>query len=684
MGKERSGRFAAAILEVLVMLLALAAAAPAAGKPSPKAPPKPTNDDCLACHGDSTLNKEVNGQRVSLYVNPDAFKNSIHGSMFTCVDCHTDLKSSPHESTPAKVSCATCHADEQAVYDRSFHAKAIQNGNTKAATCVDCHGSPHELLPASDPKSRVNHANIPATCGTCHGQKFVMEASGYSAQPFISYEQSVHGRAVAAGSEKAAVCTDCHGSHEILAASDPKSSIFKFNVPMTCAKCHKEVQQEFAQSIHGQAIARGNDQAPVCTDCHGIHSIKAHTDPNSPVSAQNLARNTCGRCHESVRLSQEFGLAGRRTTTYLESYHGLASKLGSQVVANCASCHGSHNILPSSDPRSTINRANLVKTCGQCHPGVNQEFVAAKVHVDAPLSADTGSVAVRWIRKFYLGMIVMVIGAMLLHNLIIWRRKAILRRKLEHRLVTRMSRNQQIQHAVLFTSFILLVLTGFALKFPDSWFAALLGMSERVRAFTHRMAAVVLIAVGFYHLFYVAFNKQGRRLVVDFLPVPKDVRDVWQAFRYYLGFSDEKPEFARFNYAEKAEYWALVWGLIVMASTGIALWAKVSVGNLLPRWWLDVATAIHFYEAVLATLAIVVWHFYQVFLDPDTYPMNWAWWDGKMSFEHYREEHGLDAATLLDAARQEGETAPADGDGNGSPVTAEPEDVEREPAKTGD
>jgi len=72
------------------------------------------------------------------------------------------------------------------------------------------------------------------------------------------------------------------------------------------------------------------------------------------------------------------------------------------------------------------------------------------------------------------------------------------------------------------------------------------------------------------------------------------------------------------------------------------LWAKVSVGNHLPRWWLDVATAIHFYEAVLATLAIVVWHFYQVFLDPDVYPMNWAWWDGKMPLRHYREEHGLD------------------------------------------
>src|SRR5205823_6583685 len=149
--------------------------------------------------------------------------------------------------------------------------------------------------PAADPRSRVNHANIAATCGSCHGQKFVMQASGHSAQPFLSYQESVHGRAVAAGSEKAAVCTDCHGSHEILAASDPKSSIFKFNVPLTCAKCHEAVKTEYMQSIHGQAIARGNSQAPVCTDCHGIHSIRSHDDPNSSVSAQNLARNTCAR-----------------------------------------------------------------------------------------------------------------------------------------------------------------------------------------------------------------------------------------------------------------------------------------------------------------------------------------------------------------------------------------------------
>jgi len=637
-----------ALITALFSLFCVGTAA-AAQKPAPK----PTKEDCLACHGDSTLTHEVNGKTVSLYVNPDKFKDSIHGSMFTCVDCHTDLKASPHESTPAKVSCATCHADEQTVYERSFHAKAIKAGDGQAATCTDCHGSPHELLPASDPKSRVNHVNIPATCGTCHGQKFVMEASGHSAQPFLSYQESVHGRAVAAGSEKAAVCTDCHGTHEILSANDPKSSIFKFNVPQTCAKCHEPVKQEFMASIHGQAIARGDWQAPVCTDCHGIHSIKSHIDPNSSVSAQNLALITCARCHEGVRLSQEFGFEGRRSTTYLASYHGLASKLGSQVVANCASCHGVHNILPSSDPRSTINRANLVKTCGQCHPGVTEKFVVAKVHVDAPLSADIGSKAVRWIRKFYVSLIVLVIGGMLAHNLIIWRRKAILRRQTEHRLVTRMSKNQRLQHLVLFASFIVLVLTGFALKFPDSWFAGLLGMGEKVRRITHRVAALVLIGSGVYHIFYLALTRDGRRLVRDFLPVPKDASDLWRTLSHYLGLGSEKPEFARFNYAEKAEYWALVWGLFVMAGTGVMLWAKVFFGNLLPRWWLDVATAIHFYEAVLATLAIVVWHFYQVFLDPDVYPMNWAWWDGKMPFEHYRDEHALDSETLLEAARPE-------------------------------
>jgi cytochrome b subunit of formate dehydrogenase len=108
------------------------------------------------------------------------------------------------------------------------------------------------------------------------------------------------------------------------------------------------------------------------------------------------------------------------------------------------------------------------------------------------------------------------------------------------------------------------------------------------------------------------------------------------------------------------EYWALVWGTIVMVVTGLMLWFKVGVGNILPRWSLDAATAVHFYEAILATLAIIVWHFYQVIFDPDVYPLNWAWYDGKMSVEHYREEHGLDSETLQAAYKAEAEEREAE------------------------
>jgi cytochrome b subunit of formate dehydrogenase len=187
----------------------------------------------------------------------------------------------------------------------------------------------------------------------------------------------------------------------------------------------------------------------------------------------------------------------------------------------------------------------------------------------------------------------------------------------------------------------------------------MLSLGEHMRQLVHRIAAVVLIGVSIYHIFDVAFSREGRKLVRDLFPTLDDARGAWQNVCNYLGLSSRKPEFARFNYAEKAEYWALVWGMIVMAVTGIMLWAKVLVGNHMPRWWLDVATAIHFYEAVLATLAIIVWHFYQVFFDPDVYPMNWAWWDGKMTRHHYRDEHGLDSETLNESPLAEVELAAA-------------------------
>ena len=608
-----------------------------------KAAPKMSNADCLACHNDPSLTKDVNGKTVSLQVDESKFKGSVH-SIFGCTDCHTDIKGVPHDPAPVAPKCATCHADQQTAYDHGVHAKAAAAGNSNVAKCQDCHGSVHELVASSDPKSKVARANIPQTCGACHGQKFVMASSGVSSAPYTSYQESVHGKAVASGSGAAAVCTDCHGKHDILSALDPKSPISKFNVPATCAQCHDNIKQEFVQSIHGQALARGNWQAPVCTDCHGIHTIKAPTDPKSAVATANV-QNTCGACHASVKLSAEFGVAGNRVSTYLSSYHGMASKVGSSTVANCASCHGIHNILPSSDPHSTINHANLARTCGQCHPGANDKFIASKVHLDGAQKADVGSKVINYIRRFYIWMIVAVIGGMVLHNLIIFRKKLILHRIGQPRLLFRMTLAQRIQHLVLLTSFLTLVLTGFALRYPSSWLAIAF-INEAVRSIIHRIAGVVLIAVSLFHIVYLARTRDGRQLFKDMLPDWKDVTDVRDAFRYYLGYSEQRPLFRRFGYAEKAEYWALVWGVFVMAATGLIAWFKLGVGKLVPGWWVDVALTIHWYEAILATLAIVVWHFYSVIFDPEAYPMNWAWFDGKMSIEHYQHEHPLDVLAI--------------------------------------
>ncbi len=649
-GKSRSSRALSGIIVAVLLVWGSLA----------RAEHKLKDQDCLGCHSDSTLTKDVNGKPVSIAVDGTKLKHSIHGSMFACVDCHKDVTSLVHETPPKKVACAQCHADAQEAYSHSLHAKPANAKNTQAANCQDCHGGAHEILAADDPKSPVNHSNIPTTCGRCHGQKFQMESNGESNQAFLSYQESVHGRAVENGSQKAAVCTDCHGAHDILSASDSKSPIYKASVPATCGKCHTEIENTFNQSIHGQAIARGNQLAPVCTDCHGIHSIKSPVNANSPVSEQNLSRDTCARCHEGVRLSQEFGVPGNRVNSYFDSYHGLAAEGGSVVAANCSSCHGVHDILPSSDPRSTINKAHLDATCGKCHKGVTQKFTLTRVHLEDGIHPrDIGSVVVRWVRLIYVVLILLVIGSMFLHNAIIWRSKAVAKRKMQNPFMVRMTTNQRWQHLILLTSFIILVITGFALKFPNSWLAEVLGMGERLRSITHRVAGVALIAAGIYHIFYLAAAREGRRLIWDLAPRPKDLSDAVGTMLYYLGLSKKRPQFNRFNYAEKAEYWALVWGTALMGVTGIMMWAKVWVGNLLARWWVDVATAIHFYEAILATLAIVVWHFYQVFLDPDVYPMNWAWWDGKMPVEHYRHEHGLDAEGLEEA----GADAPKKADG---------------------
>jgi len=500
-------------------------------------------------------------------------------------------------------NCAGCHEQAQKI-TKSAHA---------GLTCDTCHES-HEEYP--------HKAGIPKPqCATCHADQ-----AG-------DYESGVHGQARKHGNESAPDCGLCHGSaHELLR---PASTEFRTAVPDTCGMCHSAVAEQYHASVHGQALAKGISQAPICTDCHGEHKIIKPSNAASPVNAAHI-RDTCGSCHGDVRLSRKFGMPADRLVSFDASFHGLAAKEGVQTVANCASCHGVHNILASSDPRSTINPKNLPKTCGRCHPGAGERFAIGQMHVTDGVSEPP---ALAFVRNFYMLVIPVTIGLMLLHNGGDWVRKLI-RARLRAaggRFVApahaglRMLPFERLQHALLALSFITLVWTGFALKYPEQWWArplVLLAEQHNMRSIIHRVAASVFIAVSITHVVSLIVSRRLRNHWKEMIPKVRDAREASANFAYNLGLGSVPPARSSHSYIEKAEYWAVIWGAVVMSATGLMLWANSLALRLLPKLWLDVATSVHFYEAVLAALAIAVWHFYSIIFDPDVYPLNTAFLTG--------------------------------------------------------
>ncbi len=203
--------------------------------------------------------------------------------------------------------------------------------------------------------------------------------------------------------------------------------------------------------------------------------------------------------------------------------------------------------------------------------------------------ADIGEQINRWVRRIYLVLIVGTIGFMLAHNLLLFAKKVRARYRAANLTVVRMTLSQRMQHVILAVSFIALAVTGFALKFPDSWIGKAMGSNEMFRRWSHRIAGVVLLVAGAYHLIYLLRTREGRQLVKDFLPVKKDLTDLTDNARYLTGLSTAKPRIGRFGYAEKMEYWAVVWGTIIMGVTGLMIWFKMDVTQFLPRWAVDVA-----------------------------------------------------------------------------------------------
>jgi cytochrome c3-like protein len=372
----------------------------------------PKSEDCLACHADKDLKrgKPAPGRSPSVFVDADALKTSTHAG-FECVACHKTA-TAPHDEKlppvncagchdkartalatgvhgaikarggPPAVQCASCHGTHQVqraasltidtcapchapqvqAYKGSIHGRSRQSGDTEAATCRSCHSPAHTVVSKTNPESPVYHLNLPRTCAQCHADAALAKRHNIQVGAVYQlYMDSIHGRAVTrSGLLVSANCSDCHGSHGIRPRTDPTSRVFREHIPQTCGTCHAGIQKIYATSVHGK------NQAAVCTDCHSAHQIRRVEG----APWQLDAIRECGHCHQG------------ELKTYRETFHGKVTELGFTRVAKCADCHGSHAILPASDPRSTVAAGRLVETCGQCHSKATPAFVQFHPHAD--------------------------------------------------------------------------------------------------------------------------------------------------------------------------------------------------------------------------------------------------------------------------------------------------------------
>lgn len=210
----------------------------------------------------------------------------------------------------------------------------------------------------------------------------------------------------------------------------------------------------------------------------------------------------------------------------------------------------------------------------------------------------------------------------------------------EERKFVRLTKSQRIQHAILFTSTGLLILSGFMLQ-GEPWVIEMFGSAGDTifwwRSLIHRIAGVAVTIICLYHILYVTFTKEGRSWLKDMLPRWRDLIDVFQNVGYMLGLRKARPKMDRFTYLEKLEYFSVWFGMFIVITTGIMMWTEY----LWPKFYLDVADAFHLGEATLAALAIIVGHVFAVHYNPHVYPMNRAFIDGYIKEGMMKEEHPL-------------------------------------------
>ena len=619
------------------------------------------NADCLTCHGKRDLNWTSPGRTGSLYVDAAEFAGSRH-SQKACVDCHTGATPSDVRACDTikdKVDCSICHAKQVSDYRESVHGTLAAEGSPDAPQCQDCH-NPHATQSKNDSTSPTFSRNIPTLCAKCHqeGSKAALRYTGKQEHIVDHYRESIHGKGLLqAGLTVTANCADCHTSHHELPASDPRSSVNRANVAETCSKCHRGIYELFTASVHSPNVTRTAKPLPACNDCHSAHSIERTDLSDFRLSIMDQ----CGRCHRQI------------TAAYFETFHGKVSELGGLKTAKCYDCHGAHDILPVTDPRSHLSRNNIVATCGKCHTDSHRQFAGYLTHATHHDPAKYPFLFVT-----FWGMTSLLIGTLVISgaHTALW-----LPRSLEYRkqlkngnhgagtYVRRFRRFHRNLHLLVVTSFLGLALTGMILKFSYAgwakFLARLLGGFEAA-GLVHRFCACLTFTYFGLHIYDLlkqrrASGKSWREFLFgeeSMLFNRRDWHEFVGALKWFFG-RGPRPEYGRWTYWEKFDYFAVFWGVAVIGGTGLLLWFPEFFTRLVPGWAVNIATTIHSDEALLAVSFIFVVHFFNTHFRPEKFPIDTVIFTEGMPLEEFQRDRPREYRQLVESGELAQMTMPA-------------------------
>jgi len=614
------------------------------------------NAGCLDCHSDDTLwTTNAAGQGVWLYIDEAKFNTAVHRTN-SCTSCHVDVTSKhPDDNVmPAPVNCGLCHKEEAKQYATSIHGVSHTLGASGAASCSDCHGN-HYIEPVKHSDSPVFKLNLPNTCANCHTNAgLTKEYEMKYPEAASQYMDSIHGRALLKmGLIVAPSCNDCHGVHDIKRAVDRASPINKINVAKTCGKCHVKVEEIYDQSVHGQLLAKADKRGPVCTDCHTAHQV----EPPQTGHFKMISDQRCGRCHQD------------RLEHYRDTYHGKAMALGkpnvAPDVAACYDCHGHHDVLPPSNPKSRLSKENILATCRRCHPKADFKFTEYEPHANPldgkhyPLLHGTflfmTSLLVGVFVFFggHTGAWLFRAGYLYLHDSKTFR-EAKISAQTGGEWFTRFAPFERFLHFLVVTSFLLLVLTGMPLKFYYTNWAktlfSIIGGADTARAL-HRLGALVTFLYFGLHLASVVSKCwTGRKKMRDpqtgrlnlkrmwnavfgpdsMVPTMQDWRDFVAHNKWFFG-RGPKPQFDRWTYWEKFDYFAVFWGVLIIGTSGLIMWFPTVFTKFLPGWLINIALVIHSDEALLAAGFIFSIHFFNTHFRIEKFPMDTVIFSGRIS-----------------------------------------------------